>query len=54
MSNIKFYNLWTRNRPKFIIWFEIIDFQCSELEEDEGSLILTIFNLCWIINPKEE
>jgi len=55
MSKIKFYNFWAiKDRPKFILWFDITDLRCSELEEDEGSLLITIFNFCWIINPKEE
>ncbi len=55
MSKLKFYNLWAfKNRPKFLIWFNIVDLRCSELEDDYGSIIVTIFNFCWIINPKEE
>lgn len=52
--NIKFYNLWQhKNRPKFLIWFNFIDFRNFDFEDYEGSIIITIFNFCWIINPKE-
>lgn len=55
MSKVKFQNLWLlKGRPTFLIWFSYWDTRILELEDNEGSILITIFNFCWIINPKEE